>query len=226
MSKIYAYVLRTYRTASFSFICALLLATAKGILDNATVFTTPGFTAAEAKAIYDALVGAQSAYKKGGSSQETPYKTALANAIAFLDKLALMVEAVAKGNSGIIIQSNFEPTSTNVMHVGLPVQVQSITQSKLTVETEIELECEAYEDGVNYICVMLAAMFLPTDFSVNNQGLITIPPCTTAIYIDASKQRKKKFTGLTSGVRYYFYYIVVNTAGASVISNVKIITCK
>lgn len=226
MSKIYAYVLRTYRTASFTFVCALLLAVSKGILDNVAVFVAPGFTAAEAKAIYDALVGAQSAYKKGGSSQETPYKTALVNAIAFLDKLALMVEGVAKGNAGIIIQSGFEPTSTNIMHVSLPVQVQSITQSKLTVETEIELECEAYEDGVNYICVMLAAMFLPADFSVNNQGLITIPPCTTTIFIDASKQRKKKFTGLTSGVRYYFYYIVVNTAGASVISSVKIITCK
>ena len=226
MSKIYAYVLRTYRTASFSFICALLLATAKGILDNATVFTTPGFTAAEAKAIYDTLVNAQSAYKKGGSSQETPYKTALANAIAFLDKLALMVEAVAIGNSGTIVLSGFEPTSTNITHVGLPNQVQSITQSKLTVETEIELECEVHDDGDSYICVMLAAMFLPAGFIVNNQGLITIPPCTAAIYIDASKQRKKKFTGLTSGVRYYFYYIVVNTAGASVISNVKIITCK
>ena len=226
MSKLYSYVLRTYRTASFSFVCALLLATAKGILDNVTVFATPGFTAADAKAIYDALVDAQSAYKKGGSSQETPYKTAFANAIAFLDKNALMVESVAKGNSGIIIQSGFEPTSTNVMHVGLPVQVQSITQSKLTEETVIELECETYEDGVNYICIMLAGMFLPDGFTVNNQGLITIPPCTTAIYIDASKQRKKKFTGLTSGVRYYFYYVVVNTAGASVISNVKIITCK
>jgi len=226
MSKIYAYVLRTYRTASFSFVCALLLATAKGILDNVTVFATPGFTAAEAKAIYDALVAAQSAYKKGGSSQETDYKTAHTNAIAFLDKNALMVEAVAKGKSGIIVQSGYEPTSTNVTHAGLPAQVQSITQSKLTVETEIELECETYEDGVNYICIMLAGMFLPDGFTVNNQGLITIPPGTAAIYIDVSKQRKKKFTGLTSGVRYYFYYIVVNAAGASVISAVKIITCK
>ena len=226
MPKIYAYVLRTYRTASFSFVCALLLATAKGILDNVTVFATPGFTAAEAKAIYDALVAAQSAYKKGGSSQETDYKTAHTNAIAFLDKNALMVEAVAKGKSGIIVQSGYEPTSTNVTHAGLPAQVQSITQSKLTVETEIELECETYEDGVNYICIMLAGMFLPDGFTVNNQGLITIPPGTAAIYIDVSKQRKKKFTGLTSGVRYYFYYIVVNAAGASVISAVKIITCK
>ena len=58
-----------------------------------------------------------------------------------------------------------------------------------------------------------------TAITLNQQGQLIINAGQTfRILHDLNNERKKKFTGLTKGTDYFFYFYVVNSGGVSPLS--------
>ena len=225
MPNTYAYVLRTYRTASVAVVLALILAIIKGILGSPLVFKVAPFTELEAQAVYDALYKAQSEYKLGGQAQKTAMLLALQNAIALLDKSALSVESVAVGDHLIIELSGFTATLTSNTHGQVPGQAVNVKQDKNSVSGQILVSCETSGVGHSYGCVLSEEVALPVDFVMTVDGQFKILTTYPVLHFNVSHSRIKSFMNLTVNKKYYVYFYVINATGVGPLSEAIIINC-
>jgi len=218
---------REYRKGVGTIISETLLATRTGILDNEEEFPDSPITEAESKEIYTTFVNAKSYYDRGGISQETPWKTAEEAAIALLDKEADYVDDIAQGNSLIIILSGFTPTefSTGRKSNHKPRQPQHISTNKNIPEGQISCWCEAHDENDSYGCFLSEGRPLPDGFWMMSNGIFKTTPDMPVIYHNINLQRKKLFTELKWGVKYWLYFYIVNTAGVSPLSAGVCVSC-
>ena len=165
------------------------------------------------------------AYKRGGIDQFPAWDTDHKALIVGLDSNAEYIDGVAKGNVNIIILSGYDHTSTQTIWSVKPIQPQAVvlTSGTSLPSGEMEIECETFHNGTfTYGCIVSEGMPLPAGWLLNPQGQFEITPgALNRIFHDVNNQRKKRFVGLKKGVEYFFYYYVTNSAGVSVLSEVK-----
>ena len=199
-----------------------------GIFGNALTFANPPFTKVETDLSYNIFINARAEYTKGGSAQEPAYVAAYGEIIKKLNKLADFVDGIAVGDRQKIILSGFNPT-TNLLQKGTstyPSQPTGVTFVADTPTGEIHTSCDYHDGKVTYGCIVSEGQPLRDGITISKDGQVKIPPCLNTIIQSVSHQRQKEFTGLTPGINYYFYYYVVNTAGASPISSVLKVLCR
>ena len=201
--------------------------TKSSILKHPTVFLQDKIPVKDAalEILIDNESLAYIAYKRGGIDQFPAWDTARGLLMTGLDSNAKYVEDLADGDVNIIILSGYNHTSTQDSVIVKPSQAKILT---LTAGTslpsgEMEIESETFHDGVfTYGCIVSEGKPLADGWLLNPQGQFVITPGTTnRIFHDVNNQRKKRFVGLTKGVEYFFYFYVTNSAGVSVLSEVK-----
>ncbi len=218
---------REYHKGIGTIITETLLATHSGILDNEDEFPNPPITDTECKEIFTNFINAKSNFDRGGIAQGPAWKTASKAAIALLDKEADFVDEIAQGNSMIITLSGFTPTefSTGKKNNHKPKQPKHITTNKNIPNGQISCWCEAHDENDSYGCFLSEGAELPDSFWLNNVGIFKTTPDMPVIYHNINLQRKKLFTDLKWGIKYWLYFYVVNTAGVSPLSIGICVSC-
>ncbi len=226
MSKL-AYVSHEYHEMEVGLVNGFAETTKSSILKHPTVFLQDKIPVkdAELEVLIDNDSIAYIAYKRGGIDQFPAFSTNRAALMSGLDLNATYIDSVAKGDVNIIILSGYNHTSTQDSVVVKPNQPQTLTLIAGTTlpSGEMEIECETFLDGkFTYGCIVSEGMPLAAGWLLNPQGQFVITPgALNRIFHDVNNQRKKRFVGLKKGVEYFFYYYVTNSAGVSVMSEVK-----
>jgi len=163
---------------------------------------------------------AYDAYDKGGTAQKPAYDTATEILMASVDKFADYVDVVAGGDPKIIIKGGFTPVHAQpAEHSVTPGQAKEVTVVNNDVSGVLESECESFGIGHHYVCFAVEGAPFPTGMQTDANGMFIIPATfTNRVLINLTNGRKKTFTGLTKGIEYYFYYVVINSAGVSPLS--------
>ena len=222
-----ASVSHEYHNMEVGLVNGFAATTKSSILKNPTVFLQSKITVNDAalEVLIDNDSVAYIAYKRGGIDQFPAWDTARGLLMEGLDSNADFIDSVAKGDVNIIILSGYNHTSIQDIASIRPSQAQKLT---LTAGTslpsgEMEVECETFQGrGFTYGCIVSEGMPLAAGWLLNPQGQFVITSGTTnRIFHDVNNQRKKRFVGLTKGVEYYFYFYITNSAGVSVLSEVK-----
>ena len=197
-----------------------------GIWDHSSVFDPTSLTLpipstkAEFLALIVAAQSSYSTYDAGGSAQKLEYNNDSNNLIAIVDKYAIYVNTVAKGNATIIITAGFtaihsEPATKSTV----PGQPSNVTIVNGSISGTLEAECETFGAYHHYGCIACEGHTLPDGLQILPTGILVMPAnITFRIFQNFTNSRKKVFTGLTKGVEYYFYYYVINTAGVGALS--------
>ena len=200
-----------------------------GVYENALVFKNPTITLLIFTALLADFVTARVAYEQGGSAQLPAYKKAMKALIEALNTLAPFVDSIALGDIPTIKMAGFEATF-DPSQIGKPgaSKVQGLT---LVVEggavEELTSDCESFPAGTSFVGILSEGALLPAGVTVDALGAVNIPVNTaTRIIVHTSKQRKKKFKNLKSGLYYYCYYFILNKLGASQISNAVKTMCQ
>ena len=200
----------------------------QGIANNPTVFdpkgnVPPPITDNQFDLLISTEQGTYATYKNGGQAQKPAFTVARAALIAGLDKTAEYVDSIANGDANIIILAGYKPTG--IAGGGLTAKMAAATAPQTVKVTngvstgELDAECETFHAGHHYGCVVSEGQPLSSGTKLNAQGqLIIDPQQTNRIIIDVNGERKKKFTGLTKGTDYFFYFYVVNSGGVSPLS--------
>ena len=199
----------------------------KGVFSNAKYFDPskePAIpvTESELEVLIAAEQQAYTAYKSGGVSQKAPYIVARKLLVSKIDLIAGYVDIVADGDAKIIATAGFEATSFgDFAKSGKPVAPKEImiTQGKST--GILLAECESFGPNHHYGCIVTEGEPLSANVKIDDNGQLQLPPNQSYyIWNDLNHNRKKTFSGLKEGVKYYFYYYVVNTLGVSPLSAV------
>ena len=195
----------------------------EGVYGNDKVFINPTMTKVAYHAILSDLIAKRKTYNSGGLTQKAPFKAAQDLMIATLDDLADFVFKVAIGDAEIVRLSgfdvSFDPASTGSA-IG-ETGIHGLTLfSKANISGELQTDCETKATGTYYIGILCEGGPLPDSVTNDAKGCITIPPeVTMKIRVNYDMKRQKKFTGLTSGVNYYAYYIIIIGKFISGLSN-------
>lgn len=228
----------SYRRISFNTIAGFAISVRNGIFNNAIAFVTPPITLAVFQAIIQTYIDARNAYTEGGTAQKAAFMTAYDKLIDTLDQLSFYVDGLANGSEVLIILSGFKPTkgsATAKPAATIPTGVR-LYQGTTGV---LHAECDNQPDVDTYLCLLIAGMALPESVSINQFGQIIFPndgtpPTggTTGVptfgppaIMDLNKNRKKEFTGLVPGVKYYVVFVAINSSGVSPLSAVVSLLC-
>ena len=160
------------------------------------------------------------AFDKGGTAQKPAYDTATEVIMACLNKYVVYVDNIADGDPKIIIKAGFKPThelpKQATVTPGQPKEVKVVAGD---VSGVLILECESFLLNHHYICFAVEGGTFPPGMQTDAGGMFIIPATfTNKVIINLTNGRKKTFSGLTKGVEYYFYYVVINAAGVSALS--------
>ena len=103
---------------------------------------------------------------------------------------------------------------------------------------EIFAQSEALQVGDTYLCIMTAGGPIPSDITISASGQLTLGDTQQQLagasasvqqvsmaIIDFTRNRKKKFMGLTPGVTYWFSFFAINATGVGPLSEPKSIVC-
>ena len=163
---------------------------------------------------------AYDAFDKGGIAQKPEYITATEILMASVDKFADYVDVVAGGDPKIIIKGGFNPIHTQPpVQAVTPGQAKEVTVVNNDVSGVLDPECEIFGPYHHYICFAVEGAPFPTGMQTDASGMFIIPATfTSKVIINMTNGRKKTFTGLTKGIEYYFYYIVINAGGVGPLS--------
>ncbi len=215
-----------YRRLSGLHLPAFGTAVMNGIFDHPAVFDPASLTLpipstkVEFLALINAAQSSYSIYDKGGSAQKLEFNKDTTNLIALVDKYAIYVNTVAKGNATIIVTAGFTaihsvPATKSVV----PGQPLNVTIANGLISGTLEAECETFGAYHHYGCIACEGHTFPEGLQISDSGKLILPAnITFRIFQDFTQGRKKVFTGLTKGVEYYFYYFVINAAGVGALS--------
>jgi len=197
----------------------------EGVANNADVFDpakTPALPLTHSLMLSYIVMfdAAFNAYDKGGIAQKPAYDTATEVIMACLNKFVVYVDTIAAGDPKIIIKAGFKPTHElpNQATVA-PGQPKEVKVEAGDVSGVFYLECETFGLNHHYICFAVEGSPFPPGMQTDAAGMFIIPATfTNKVIINLTNGRKKTFAGLTKGVEYYFYYVVINAAGVSALS--------
>jgi hypothetical protein len=208
-----------------------------GIFGNPIQFPTSPVLQPAFQACIDDYFNTRSAYKQGGKAQKGPFLLARQKLFTTLDLTAEYVDSVANGNESLILLSGFVPTKGTSTNVPLPPQLVDIELTRGSTG-EIFAQSEPLEVGDTYVCIMTAGGPIPSDITISGTGQLTmgdlqqqlagasasVQQVSMAIF-DFTRNRKKKFMGLTPGITYWFSFFAINATGVGPLSEPKSIVC-
>ena len=197
-----------------------------GVFDHPLVFDPASLTLVipstkvEFLALINAAQNSYSLFDKGGSAQKLAFNKDTENLVALVDKYAIYVNTVAKGNAVIITTAGFTAThSVPVTKSVVPGQPLNVTIANGLVSGTLEAECETFGGYHHYGCIACEGHPLIDGLQITSSGKLIMPAnITFRIFHDFTQGRKKVFNGLTKGVEYYFYYYIINAAGVGALS--------
>jgi len=197
----------------------------EGVANNPTEFDpakvpAPPMTHALMLGYITGYEAAYDAFDKGGIAQKPEYITATEILMASVDKFADYVDVVAGGDPKIIVKGGFNPVHAQPPeHAVTPGQAKEVTVVNNDVSGVLDTECESFGIGYHYICFAVEGGVFPANMQTDAGGMFIIPATfTNKVIVNLTNGRKKTFTGLTKGIEYYFYYVVINTAGVGPLS--------
>ena len=204
-----------------------------GIYTNATTFATPPITQVALTALISNYTTTRIAHDQGGTAQLPAFTAARKALTGGLDNLATYVDGVATGNAQIVKLAGFTATNDpnnaakTIGTNATPATAQNVTFKRVENQSgQMVAECEKYPNDCKFITFLVENNELPAGIVVDDAGNVFIPSgLTVAISINIDTKRKKLFKGLNTGSNYYVYYVVVNTKGASGISDGKKMLC-
>ena len=200
-----------------------------GIADNDKIFDQK--TAPVNNIVLLALIATMmndfSKYKKGGNEQKQIYLISRGFVMDALKKIAPWVKTIANGDAKIIILAGYKAAYATSSHKAVeeasPVKI--IVNNTETSGT-MTAECESYGVYHFYGCIMCEGKPLSFPVTIGPSGQIIFPiGSTNVIYLDMNHDRFKKFMDLTPGVKYWFYFYVVSTAGVTSLSQAVVKMC-
>ena len=166
-------------------------------------------------------------YHHGGDFQKPAFEAAQGALIVGLDKNAVFVEGVAKGNATNINASGYKATEAGYTPRPGPEEQPVVEVKKGKQSGEIITETAALVPGnYQYGCIISEGKPLESDVIITSDGnLMLSPKQTNQVIISLTSQRVKTIKGLTPKVDYWVYYFIVNANGVSILSKGVMISC-
>lgn len=193
-----------------------------GIFSHSNIFSSPPLSEEEVKSIIKNYNEAYSRYK-GRRMSKAEFRSNYNALISMLDRLAVYVNDTVKGDSNHIGLSGFKPTELSNSSWLPPWQPQ-VKVSRSIELGEVYAESNKLVNAIYYGCIVFKNI-PPENIIIKPGGKLEFSNRENFVCIDLTKSRKKEFRGLTSEVRYYFYFYAANANGVSALSDVKSIKC-
>jgi hypothetical protein len=201
---------------------------ASGVLEayykNNPPFTAPVIPEADFKNLLKNYHSTYSDYANGGKLNKGEWLQTQKALIKGLDDIADDVDEVAKGDENVVEKGGFKSIKTfrsDKAEPATPV-VEWIDRG---VDGQILTRCNMLGLEVYYGCLLTEGEPLPQGMQMTNGCMKILQGLTFAIYLEENKSRKKSFTHLKSGTRYYAYFFARNSAGVSPLSEPRSIIC-
>ena len=200
-----------------------------GIADNDTIFDQ--LTVPVNNTVLIALIATMlsnfSKYKKGGIEQKQTYLISKGYVMDALNKIAPWVKTIANGDAKIIILAGYKAAYATPAHkAGEEAAPVNIIVKNSETSGTMTAECETYRAYHFYGCIVSEGKPLDSAITIGASGQIKLPVgSTNVIYHDLNHERSKTFMDLTPGVKYWFYYYVVSTAGVTSLSQAVVKMC-
>jgi len=193
-----------------------------GIYANVAAFATPTITKAAYTALFNDYVAKRKTRDAGGKADNMAYKVSRTALITALNTLADYVNSIAQGAIDCIKLAGYQASNdpSRLVPDKDPIAQEGVTlyREKKTVG-QLTSDCGKLANGSHSLAILCEANPLPEGTTLVN-GILVFPTAITfKISLDLNMQKKRVWTGLTAGVVYYCYYIVINSHGASGLSN-------
>ena len=142
-----------------------------------------------------------------------------------INKLVPWVNSIANGDPKIIILAGFKAAyAIAAQKPGDEAAPLNIIVKNSETSGIMIAECESF--GTNHFYGCIVSEGKPFEFTIGAAGQLKISPgVTNVIYFDLNHERSKKFMDLTPGVKYWFYFYVVSTAGVTSLSAAVVRMC-
>ena len=191
-----------------------------GIYGNPLVFLLVPMTLLIFTGLITDFSNARLAYESGGKAQLPLYQKTMKALIAALNILAPYVDTIALGDIPTIKMAGFKATYDPANAKGGTAKVQSlILIAENDAVEELTSDCETFPTGTVIVGILSEGAPVPDNVKVDGLGAITLPAgLTNKIIVHTSKQRKKVYKNLTSGLYYYCIYFVIIKGVVSQIS--------
>ena len=200
-----------------------------GIEDHPLIFDPTKATVSNLVllALITTMLGDYTKYKKGGSEQKQIYLTSKGYVMDAINKLVPWINSVANGDSKIIILAGFKAAyATPAQKPGEEAAPQEIVVKNSQTSGILTAECESLGNNHFYGCIVSEGKPLDQSLTIGAAGQIKFPAgSTNVIYHDLNHERLKKFMDLTPGIKYWFYFYVVSTAGVTSLSQAVVKMC-
>ena len=209
-----------------------------GVYSNPLIFTSPPLTEAQFQTLIENNHHSYDDYKNGGKLLKPAYLAAKALLMKGLDDTATYIDGLVGVDENMINKGGYNATKVVDSEGQVPAQPAGATITR-GGEGEMFAEVPKIDGAVNYGCIAIAGQPLPAYITLNASGQFVMtslntpdpnptpdPPQGAVVAVmDVSKSRKKRFLGLQSGVKYYFYFYASNATGVSILSEVRSMIC-
>ena len=210
---------RSYKYGKIEDLYIFACGVKKGVYSHPVNFPSPPMTEEEFDDIVEGYQKKRTNYNNGGKNQKGGYLTARTKLYTSLESIGEYIDKVAKGNPSLIILAGYVPTKTSISSKGIPAIPKP--SLKFNGRGSLACSCPAIPAALMYGAILTSIPF--KSISVNENGLLVIEPdeydAIREKHMSFSTSRKKSFTGLKPGQRYYLYYFCLNNKGASNIRN-------
>ncbi|MES2620542.1 MAG: hypothetical protein V4615_06790 [Bacteroidota bacterium] len=200
-------------------------------VNNPLLFPLPPLNQAAFHLLITTYDTTRAAYTGGGSLQKGAFDNAKAALLAGLDELADYVDEVANGLAATITDAGFAATKGTRSSAVKPAQPMNIFL-KRGIALQLIAECPKITGVNSCLCIITQGAPLPVEIGITADGKLVLPnfgigpgPVIAVIGFDFSEQRVKVFSNLTHDATYYVYFVYVNAAGVSPLSEPVSIVC-
>ncbi len=198
-----------------------------GLFGNILIFLLVPITSAALQLLITDFSTARLAYESGGKAQLPQYQKTMKALINALIELAPYVDTIAVGDIAIINLAGFEATYDPKNAKGGIIVEEGLTMHRPVKGTGTLIsECSTYPSGTTFLGFLFESAMKQDNILVIDSKMISFPTGSPIrMLLGATKQNTKVWTGLTPGVNYYCYYIIINSKGISTFSNVAKMMC-
>ncbi len=182
-----------------------------GIFGNLLVFLLAPMTALILQGLISDFSLARLAYESGGKAQKPLYQKTMKALKAALNIFAPYVDTIALGDIAIINLAGFKANNDPSQNKPGATSVQGLileVENKAT--NQLMSDCDTLPTGAIVIGILSEGVPIADTIKPDNLGAVTIAPNTpNKIIVHTSKNRKKIYNNLVSGLYYYCAYFII-----------------
>jgi hypothetical protein len=198
-----------------------------GLFGNILVFLVIPITSVALQLLITDYSNARLAYESGGKAQLPQYQKTMKALKNALIELAPYVDTIALGDIAIINMAGFEATYDPKNAKGGIIVEEGLTMHRPVKGTGTLIsECSTYPSGTTFLGFLFEGSMKMDNITVVDSKMVSIYTSSPLkMILGPTKQNTKVWTGLTPGVTYYCYYIVITSKGISTFSNLAKMMC-